>query len=256
MTALEYSEYLKSETDLEREAAIYANELEHYGVKGMRWGVRRTPEQLGHKTSKKKSLVSRVKKAVSKKTAKAKKTKEQKKEESDEEIRQKLLKSTDPKYIKKHMSLLDDKELKARLERINTENKIKTLAAEADKSKLDQFMKKFNKTTTYMNDVAKFYNSDAGKLIRGAVSSAAKNAEKSKDSSKDQSKSKDKKNDSANRTSSTSTERTYDPLTGIVTTRNTRTSNSGSDSKTVTREYEYDRRTGVVTTKKTTKRKH
>lgn len=26
-------------------------ELEHYGVKGMKWGVRRTPFQLGHKTS-------------------------------------------------------------------------------------------------------------------------------------------------------------------------------------------------------------
>lgn len=26
--------------------------LEHYGVKGMKWGIRRTPEQLGHKISK------------------------------------------------------------------------------------------------------------------------------------------------------------------------------------------------------------
>ena len=28
------------------------NELYHYGVKGMKWGVRRTPEQLGHKNKK------------------------------------------------------------------------------------------------------------------------------------------------------------------------------------------------------------
>lgn len=26
--------------------------LEHHGIKGMKWGVRRTPEQLGHQSSK------------------------------------------------------------------------------------------------------------------------------------------------------------------------------------------------------------
>lgn len=33
------------------EKYIYDDYLEHYGIKGMRWGVRRTPEQLGHAVS-------------------------------------------------------------------------------------------------------------------------------------------------------------------------------------------------------------
>ena len=35
--------------------------LVHYGVKGMKWGVRRTPEQLGHVT---KSMVAKAEEAV------------------------------------------------------------------------------------------------------------------------------------------------------------------------------------------------
>lgn len=32
-----------------------SNELYHYGIKGMKWGVRRTPAQLGRSSGKKKS---------------------------------------------------------------------------------------------------------------------------------------------------------------------------------------------------------
>ena len=31
----------------------YGGELFHHGIKGMKWGVRRTPEQLGHRTTNK-----------------------------------------------------------------------------------------------------------------------------------------------------------------------------------------------------------
>lgn len=40
--------------------------LQHYGIKGMKWGVRRTPEQLGHKTSSQKPYRSVPKDLVEK----------------------------------------------------------------------------------------------------------------------------------------------------------------------------------------------
>lgn len=42
------------------------HEFCHYGVKGMKWGVRRTPEQLGHRASSKraKSLSDKMKKEI------------------------------------------------------------------------------------------------------------------------------------------------------------------------------------------------
>lgn len=34
--------------------------LEHHGIKGQRWGIRRTPEQLGHKVSKLKKKNAKI----------------------------------------------------------------------------------------------------------------------------------------------------------------------------------------------------
>lgn len=120
------------------------NSLEHYGIKGQKWGVRRTPEQLGHITEKKRKVSNWIenarkksakrKKQVAKKREKTKKEKVEKEEESEEKIREKLLKSTDPQYIYKHRSLLTTTELQDRLLRIDTETKVKKLT-ENDKTK-------------------------------------------------------------------------------------------------------------------------
>ncbi len=39
---------------------LYSSELCHYGIKGMKWGVRRTPEELGHKKGLAKSKISSI----------------------------------------------------------------------------------------------------------------------------------------------------------------------------------------------------
>lgn len=137
MTELEYSEFLKSETDLEREADILS--LEHYGIKGMKWGVRRTPEQLGHKTKKGPGLVSKIRDSQKRRKKKAQQAKANKakaaakrQEESTEEIRKKVLASTDPEYIYKHRALMTSQELQERIDRISKEERIKSLIKDPD----------------------------------------------------------------------------------------------------------------------------
>lgn len=123
------------------------NSLEHYGVKGQKWGVRRTPEQLGHITEKKRRVSNWIQKArkksakrkkqAAKKKVEAKKAKAEKEEESEDKIREKILNSTDPKYIYKHRELLTTKELQDRLTRIDTESKVKTLSEKQVKKGAD-----------------------------------------------------------------------------------------------------------------------
>lgn len=79
------------------------DELYHHGVKGMKWGVRRTPAQLGHTTSKRKKssggsgVFKKAGQSVSKTIKNRKAAKQQKKakqkplsEMSDEELRRKI----------------------------------------------------------------------------------------------------------------------------------------------------------------------
>lgn len=151
------------------------NELEHYGIKGMKWGVRRTPEQLGHVTEKKRRVTSWIQKArkksakrkkqAAKKKEAEKKTKAEKEEESTEKIREKLLKSTDPKYIYKHRDLLTTKELQDRLTRIDVEAKVKKLTVDEKAKKTlksgEETLKSLGSMAESVGKIATAYNTIA-----------------------------------------------------------------------------------------------
>lgn len=84
------------------------NSLYHYGVKGMKWGIRRTPKQLGHETTSKKSS----KPTPLKPKTKVKKTVETKVEK------------TKPKSVKE----MSDAELNAAINRMRLEQQYSQLS--------------------------------------------------------------------------------------------------------------------------------
>lgn len=101
------------------------NELYHYGVLGMHWGVRRTPEQLGHRTKSSGSAKARVR--VNKKKAKA--ASEEKPMTAEEKAKKKenILRSRNVKELYANKDLFDDQELRTAYQRLMLEKQIKDL---------------------------------------------------------------------------------------------------------------------------------
>lgn len=163
------------------------NSLEHYGIKGQKWGVRRTPEQLGHIKEKKRKVFNWIQKArkksakrkkqAAKKKAEAKKAKTEKEEESEEKIREKVLNSTDPKYIYKYRNLLTTKELQDRLTRIDTEDKVSKLTEKTSK-KGNDFIKVLGDTAKMAKSIGEI--AESTKKVYDAYSTISGKREASK----------------------------------------------------------------------------
>lgn len=130
-------------------------ELTHHGIKGMKWGVRRTPAQLGHKPSstkkKKLSLVDRfeAKKKLRAKQKAAEKAREAKKTKEEYEAeKKKAIESGTAADVLKFKGKLTNQELNTAVNRLNMESQLAQLNARTIKTGMD-------KTEQLMNNIGR-----------------------------------------------------------------------------------------------------
>ena len=135
-------------------------ELKHWGVKGMKWGIRRYQNKDGSLTrAGKKRQVDNLEKARQAKKAKQDEIRER------EEKRSKLLKSTDASELYKNRDLLSTEEINERLNRLNAEQRLSQLSNQTKSTGMD----KVNKALAVgrkINEVYEFTNTPVMKALK------------------------------------------------------------------------------------------
>lgn len=140
----------------ENELALY-----HHGTLGMHWGVRRYQNADGSLTAAGRKRYLKNKKFRDKYLAEQKKRKEAeaKAKETAKQRHDRLMKTTDPKELLKHVDELSTEEIRERINRIDTERKLAALI-QNEPSKFEKSMAKVNKA---LNKAQKFADSPVGK---------------------------------------------------------------------------------------------
>lgn len=183
--------------------------LYHYGVKGMRWGVRRTPAQLGHK-------VTRIKK---KKTRTS--TESKPKELTTEEKKSKVLESRSAKTLYENRKLFNYDEMNRAFKLLETDKKVRELIIE-EPNKVEKFVdsqlipwanrikniaEPVATTVKKLDEISKVLNDDGGNSSGNTAKGGGKDGKSKKDTkaSDDKNKGADK-SDKSTKTTDKSTD--------------------------------------------------
>ena len=205
---------------------MYDDYICHHGIKGMKWGIRRTPEQLGHAVSKAKKKVKGAVEKISpkkKKPAAAASEKKTDANEVDVETRKKqILESRSAKQLYDNANLFTTQELQSAYNRLTLERNIKSLEPKTvskgqrylDKyvktaNNLGAFLQSTNKVLSQANAMMKILNSLSGGS--GKKTSDNKSSSGSSDKENPKSSSGTKKNQSANKGNTSKRDRDDEP---------------------------------------------
>lgn len=156
-------------------------ELYHHGVKGQKWGVRRTAAQLGHRVA---GAAKAAGKAVGKGASKAGKSA---KKAAVAKIKQTVAEKKEKRYYeklhKKKLSSMTDKEIKDLTDRVKREASLKDAQYESRAQNARKFYK--NVAQQPINEFAKQYGKELAKSMFPQNQQQNKNKENKEKEDKD-----------------------------------------------------------------------